>query len=436
MIDKYYRARAEATLALIHVEEGIWAKEALDKLSTNVDKGLATEIIYGTLQNLLFIDHILSFYLKHPLQKLTPPIRNILRSAVYQLNFLDRVPAKKVIFDSVRLAGRYGHKGVQSLVSGVLNNIVREKKWTLPDDDLKRLSLQYSHPEWIVSRWLEELGLVATEQLLAWNNQRQPLCLRVNTLVNSAQDYMQKLTLAGVDYKQDPEIKEALYLSKPGEVTELPGYNSGAFQPQSKASMLVALILDPKPGEKVADFCAAPGTKTGHIAELMANQGQITAIDISEERLTKAKENLARLQVTNVKFLAQDATKVDLELQDKILVDAPCSGLGTLSHRPDARYQKTETSLQGLPEIQLAILKNAARHLKPGGEIVYSTCTTEKRENAEVVENFLREHEDFFEVEKIPFRGLIKQSKGYMSWPQNTKTDGFYYCRLKKKPNK
>lgn len=431
--DKYYRAREEALLALVSVEEGIWAKEALDKFTDSGDKALSTEITYGTLQNKLLLDYILGFYLEYPLQKLTPQIRNILRSALYQLQFLDRMPPKKVIYDAVRLAGRFGHRGVQGLVNGVLNNVLRKKKWTLPETTLERLSIQYSHPLWIVKRWHQDLGARETEELLKWNNQRHDLCVRVNTLVTTPEEYSRILTDSEMDFRVDPEIKQAFYIAKSGSVVELPDFSKGTIQPQSKASMLVAIALDPKPGEMIADLCAAPGTKTGHLAELMKNTGHITAVDLSMERLELAKRNLERLRVDNVRFLGADATQVDLPLQDRILVDVPCSGLGILSHRPDARYHKTEASLVELPKLQLSILERAAYLLKPGGIIVYSSCTTEKRENSNVIELFLNENNNFYEEEIPLIKGLYRDKYGYQSYSHKTDTDGFYYCRLRKR---
>lgn len=433
MKDRYYRAREEATLALVHVEEGMWAKEALSYLSDRGDKALSTEIVYGTLQNLLLIDHILSFYLKYPLSKLTPHIRNILRGAIYQLHFLDKVPQKIVVYDSVRLAGRYGHKGVQGLVSGVLNNFLREKRWVLPQETAKRLSLEYSHPQWLVERWLETLGKEETEALLKWNNSRTPLCVRVNTLVNSPKDYAKILEKANIPFAIDTDINQAFYLEKTGSVTELPGFASGSIQPQSKASMLVAYLLEPKPNESILDLCAAPGTKTSHIAEFMKNTGTITAVDISEKRLESAQVNLERLKVTNVSFVAKDARYFQIASQDKILVDAPCSGLGILKNRPDARYQKTKESLEDLPKLQLEILNNAATLLRPGGILVYSTCTLEKRENSKVIEQFLLKHNEFYEEEIKGITGLTREKRGYQSYPHKTHTDGFYYCRLRKR---
>ena len=431
--NKYYRAREEALLALVSIEEGLWAKEALDKFTDSGDKALSTEITYGTLQNKLLLDYILGFYLEYPLQKLTPQIRNILRSSLYQLQFLDRMPPKKVIYDAVRLAGRFGHKGVQRLVSGVLNSVLREKRWTLPEATLERLSIQYSHPLWLVKRWYQDLGVRETEDLLKWNNKRHDLCVRVNTLVTTPEEYSRVLTDLGIAFRVDPEIKQALYIAKSGSVLEMPHFSEGAIQPQSKASMLAAIALDPKPGEMITDLCAAPGTKTGYLAELMLNTGHITAIDLSLDRLDLAKKNLERLKVKNVEFLVADATQVNLPLQDRILVDVPCSGLGTLSHRPDARYHKTEASLLELPKLQLSILERAAYLLKPGGILVYSSCTTEKRENSNVIELFLKENNNFYEEEIPLIRGLYRDKYGYQSYSHKTDTDGFYYCRLRKR---
>ena len=252
-------------------------------------------------------------------------------------------------------------------------------------------------------------------------------------MVIDADEYVQLLDEQGIKYFRDHDIPAAVYLPKSGRVGDLPLFAEGAVQPQSKASMLVALILGAQPHEVVLDLCAAPGTKTGHIAELMKNTGKITAVDISEERLVLARENLARLKVKNVQFVQSDATQLELPQFDRVLVDAPCSGLGTLAHRPDARYQKTEESLRSLPELQLQIINRAAKLLKPGGVLVYSTCTTEKAENWQVVENFLQLNPDFVEEEEIPqITGLVKTQHGFQSYSHRTDTDGFYYCRLRK----
>ena len=400
--NEYYWAREKAALALVAVEGGMWAKDALEKF-TGEDKttdALLTEIVYGTLQNLLFLDHVLSFYLKHPLEKLTPHVRNILRSALYQLHFLDQYPKVRLSMMQLGWQGASATKA-WGLVNGVLRSFLR-KKVAAADACVDRLSVQYSHPKWLVERWVEELGAEETERLLKWNNNRHPLCARVNSLVIDADEYVQLLDEQGIKYFRDHDIPAAVYLPKSGRVGDLPLFAEGAVQPQSKASMLVALILGAQPHEVVLDLCAAPGTKTGHIAELMKNTGKITAVDISEERLVLARENLARLKVKNVQFVQSDATQLELPQFDRVLVDAPCSGLGTLAHRPDARYQKTEESLRSLPELQLQIINRAAKLLKPGGVLVYSTCTTEKAENWQVVENFLQLNPDFVEEEEIP----------------------------------
>ncbi len=197
--------------------------------------------------------------------------------------------------------------------------------------------------------------------------------------------------------------------------------------------MLVAYLLEPKPNESILDLCAAPGTKTSHIAEFMKNTGTITAVDISEKRLESTQVNLERLKVTNVSFVAKDARYFQINSQDKILVDAPCSGLGILKNRPDARYQKTTESLEDLPKLQLEILNNAATLLRPGGILVYSTCTLEKRENSKVIEQFLLKHNEFYEEEIKGITGLTREKRGYQSYPHKTHTDGFYYCRLRKR---
>lgn len=406
-----------------------------------LERALATELAYGVLRWRGRIDYVLGRFLKRPLSALTPWIRNALRLGVYQLLFLDRIPPSAAVNESVKLARQYGHAGTAGLVNGVLRALIRAGEPPIEAaDTADELSLRYSHPRWLVERWLTALGRDETEALLARDNEVPPLTVRVNTLRTTTATLRDRLTAAGVTVSPCQYIADGLELHGFDALTELPGYREGHFIVQDEAAMLVGLVAAPAPGEHVLDACAAPGGKTTHLAELMGDRGTVLAVDSQPERLRLVAANVARLGLQNVQIVAADARDLGGEYAgwaDRILVDAPCSGLGTLRRRPDARWRKEAGAGDELAPLQLGILEGVLPCLRPGGTLTYSTCTIDERENQAVVHAFLARHP---ELSGDDLRGAVPagltDAIGADGWwlqtyPHRHGIDGFFVARLR-----
>ena len=407
------------------------------------DQALLTQLIYGALRWRGRIDWQLSRVLPRPLAGMNGYLRNLLRLTLYQLFFLDRVPDYAAVNEGVELAKRRGGPKAAGLVNAVTRRLLREKDHLadLPEGDAARqLSVQWSHPEWLVKKWLGYFGGKETEALLRANNEESPLVLRANRLKVDREALLQKLTAAGIEAIRSSWAPQAIVLKTGSPVVKLPGFAEGLFQVQGEASQLVAFLLDPKPGERVLDACAAPGGKTTHIAELMEDRGELVANDISARGLEKLKENVQRLGLTCVEAVAADVTQ-GLKGQlaspyDRILADVPCSGLGTLRSHPEAKWHREEKDIGRLSRLQRKILEQLPRYLKPGGILVYATCTLTREENEEVVEDFLRDHDDFAlengaDFLPEPARRLVRGNY-FLALPHKHGTDGFFAARMRK----
>jgi len=407
------------------------------------DRALLTQLIYGALRWRGKIDWQLSRVLQRPLAGMNGYLRNLLRLTLYQLFFLDRVPDYAAVNEGVDLAKRRGGRKAAGLVNAVARRLLREKDRPadLPEGDAARqLSVQWSHPEWLVKKWLGYFGREDTEALLRANNEESPLVLRANRLKVDREALVEKLRGAGIEASPAPWSPQAIVLKTGSAVTKLPGFEEGLFQVQGEASQLVAFLLDTKPGERVLDACAAPGGKTTHIAELMENRGELVANDISARGLEKLKENVQRLGLTCVQAVTADLTqglKGKLALPyDRILADVPCSGLGTLRSHPEAKWHREERDIQRLSRLQRKILEQLPRYLKPWGVLVYSTCTLTRDENEEVVEDFLRRHDDFVLEDAADFlpepaRRMVRGNY-FLALSHKHGTDGFFAARMRK----
>jgi 16S rRNA (cytosine967-C5)-methyltransferase len=362
--------------------------------------------------------------------------RNILRLAAYQMIHLDRVPASAAVNTATELAKRHGNKS--GYVNGLLRTVERNKgSLPLPpaDSPLSRLSVLYSHPAWLVRRWLERFGLQATDAALMSNNRPAPLVIRANTLSGSRD------TLLSLLEGQSASVRATRYapagieiLSSPG-ITTLPAFQEGRFLVQDESAQLVALLLAPQPGERVLDACAAPGGKATHIAELMGDRGEVVALESDGRRIGKIGENSGRLGITIIRPLSGDAATHRDRAYDRVLVDAPCSGLGVLRRHPDGRWTKTEESIIERAHQQANILRNCARLVRPGGVLVYATCTTEPEENEDVVGDFLAKHPAFTLDDPRPIlpaaaAGLIGSDLLFRTFPKELTMDGFFAARL------
>ncbi len=404
-----WTAREMALQVIYQVnEEQAYANLALDKMMAKEpgmdsrDKGLATELVYGSIKYRGRLDWVLNHYAKPKVSKMDPWIRNILREGLYQLMFLDKIPPSAAVNEAVNLAKIYGKRGSEKFVNGVLRSAQRGMADLEYPHRGKQpvgyLSVTYSFPDWIVGRWYKAYGLKKAEAMCQYFNAPAPLWVRTNTLKISPEALKSQLEEQGLAVTISQRIPEGLRIDSAVHLYELALFQEGYFTVQDESSMHVGRAADPKSGQRVLDVCSAPGGKTTHMAQLMHNSGQIVACDIHPHRLDLINENCKRLGITNVQTQLQDgehlAEAFDQDF-DVVLVDAPCSGLGVLGRRADARWSKQPADIAELSHLQQSILGQAAQVTKPGGSLVYSTCTMTDEENIQVVEHFLAEHEDF-----------------------------------------
>ncbi len=398
-----------------------------------------TELVYGTVKAVGTIDWYLQQCLTRPLSKIEPMILSVLRISAFQILYLERIPAAAACNEAVKLARRYSHEGSAKFVNGVLRGLLRKlESIKLPvreEDEAGYLSLKFCHPRWLVKRWLGQFGSEATEKLCVFNNTPAPMCLRVNTLVTDRETLMQDLQQLGAEVRASTWSADGIICSKMPALNSVMSKLHDKFYVQDESSMLVGRVIAPQPGENVIDLCSAPGGKTTHMAQLMGNKGSILAGDIHEHKLKLIEDNAARLGINIIKPQLMDATVFMPELEssaDKVLVDAPCSGLGVLRRRAEARWRKKKADLKIFPPLQLQILNNAAKYVKKGGLLVYSTCTIETAENHYLVKAFLDANSEWeYAGFKHPVSG--ETVKELQLLPQVDGIDGFYICALKRK---
>lgn len=420
-----------------------WADASLkaqlrrDGLS-GADAALATRIVYGVLQNRALLDFYLSAYCSQKLSRLQPPLADILRIGAYQILFLDKVPDRAAVNESVELAKKNGRGAASGLVNAVLRKLSLNKAQlpAIPErDETQALSIRYSHPKWLVRRLLALLGREEAESFLAADNAVAPLTVQVNTLRTTAAALTARLADAGVTAAAHPWVPDCLELTGSGDLTELDAFREGLFFVQDPAAKLVSLIAAPQKGGRVIDVCAAPGGKSFGAAVAMGDEGEILACDLHENKLKRIEEGAARLGLKSIQTFAADGTVFRPEWADSadtVLVDAPCSGLGIIRKKPDVRY-KSPDDLFTLTVAQAAILENAARYVRPGGVLLYSTCTILPEENGQVVDGFLAGHPDFSR-ETFALPAPVGEQPGELTlWPHRHGTDGFYICRLRRR---
>jgi len=367
-----------------------------------LDRAFITELVYGVLRRRGYLDWVIGRFSARARQRQSIKLKNLLRLGSYQLLFLDRVPASAAVDESVRLAKAFGGKAVAGFVNAVLRAVTRAETIPLPDptdDPVLHISVKHSHPEWLVKRWLRRLGPERTVALCIANNEIPPVTVRVNSLRTSREALAAELKSEGIEVTPCRVSTAGLKLRGVADLRQLSAYQRGDFYIQDEAAQLVGFTVDPTPGERLLDACAAPGGKSTHLAELMGDRGEITAADADPKRLERIVQNASRLGLGSVRPIAVDATR-SLEAlgkvpYDRVLVDAPCSGLGILRRNPEAKWYKNETSIGKMAAFQSSILDRVAPRLKPGGVLVYSTCTTEPEENEELIGAFLAGHRDF-----------------------------------------
>ena len=438
------RERALKIINAVHEREAYanvaLAKELKKGGLSEMDRRFVTELVYGTVKAGETLDWIIRRYINRPLSKVDPMVRDILRMGVYQLRYMDKVPASAACNESVELAKLVGHVGQAKFVNGVLRTMVREpEKGAFPSGKGQatvQLALEKQHPEWLVRRWIKEFGYEEAHQLCSFNNAQPPLTVRTNTLKTNRSELMLELVADGVECESSQLTPEGIVIKSHGALDSMRALQEGYCQVQDESSMLVAHVVDPQPNELVLDVCSAPGGKTTHIAALMRNQGRIVAGDIYQHKLDRIMDNAQRLGITIIEPMLMDAREVWQEFPqqaDRVLVDAPCSGLGVLRRKPDSRWRKSKELLSELPKLQLQILKSAGAAVKPGGLLVYSTCTIAREENQDVVKAFLEMAGEFSLVnagERLP---VPREDDMVQLYPQRDGTDGFFIACMRRK---
>jgi 16S rRNA (cytosine967-C5)-methyltransferase len=433
-------------------EHGAFAEPLLDAylsraLLTNIhDRRLITQIVYGTLRMRGRLDWIIDHLYRGNFISMDVGIKNILRTGLYQFLFTERIPDFAIVDEAVEIT-KILHPAQSGLVNAILRNAIRKKDDIVyPEigkDPSLHISIVHSHPLWMVKKWITIFGVEETAALCRANNEIPPTALRVNTLKTTRERTMEELLLNGFDVKVTDYSPDGLILSNPAmSIRETKCYTSGHIQVQDEASQLIARLADPKPGENILDICAGVGGKTTHIAEVMNNTGSITAIDISEKKIEALRKNATRLGVTIVDTQVGDARekqgKAFSGRFDKIIVDAPCSGLGTLRRNPEIKWRTTPEGLKKCAVLQKALMESAALYLKKGGFLIYSTCTIMPEENEEVIKDFMSHHPDFMITHPLnTINSRLVDNRGYFrSYPHRHGTDGFYGAVLVKKSSK
>ncbi len=447
-------ARQLALNVLLQVQAGAYADVALHrtlsqaKLSESdslgersAERAFATELVYGIVRRQRTLDALIDQMGTRPANKQPPVLRLVLHLGLYQLRYLTAVPDSAAVNTSVDLAKANGLGKLSGVVNGLLRQYIRQSKQDtdplrLPDQPAIALGIRHSYPDWLIALWLDQLGIEETDRLCQWFNQVPSIDLRVNRQQATVEAVKTAFAAADIAIAPIPGVPWGLRLvNHQGALTNLPGYEAGWWSVQDASAQLVGLLLDPQPGETVLDVCAAPGGKATQMAEIVGNEGKVWACDRALSRLKKITANATRLGLTNLHTHAGDSTDLAQfhSQADRVLVDAPCSGLGTLHRHADARWRQTPDSIATLAELQSALLSEAAHCVKPGGTLVYATCTLHPAENEAVIEAFCRAHPTW-QVQPPPSgfgNGLEVAPAGWVRvWPHRQNMDGFFMARL------
>jgi 16S rRNA (cytosine967-C5)-methyltransferase len=417
-------------------------KHPLDRL----DAGLVTEIVYGTIQRLNTLDYFLGRFVAKGVHKLEPWVRSLLRLSLYQIVYLERIPPHATVNEAVNIAKKKGHQGISGMVNGILRNAIRRKDELIIPPDLpviERIALLHSHPQWMVSRWITQFGEETAALICQANNNAPKTSARVNLLKHTTQEMIEILRQEGTEAGPSELSASAIIVEQGGNLAFTRWFKEGSITIQDESSMLVAEAVEPLLGMRVLDCCAAPGGKTTHLAEIMHDEGLIVACDVHPHKIMLIREQAQRLNLQAIETIQCDA--VDLPLKyaeasfDCILLDAPCSGLGVIRRKPDLKWSKQERQIADIASLQNKLLNAVHSLLRPGGLLVYSTCTMEYDENQGMIKRFLQQNPDYtleaFPKEMLANTIALKseaESGMLQILPHYYGSDGFFIARMRK----
>lgn len=402
------------------------------------EKGLATELVYGIIENKYYLNYIIDKLSKIKSKKMSTYVKISLWLGIYQILFLDSIKEHAAVNESVSLIKKYDKKS-SGFVNAILRNVIRNKETIMnieKDNNIDKLSIKYSYSKWIIEKWTNSFGEEFTEDLLESNSEKPNLYIRVNTTKISRDKLIEKLNEVGIKCSKVNGIDEAILVQNLKNIENNKLFKEGYFTVQDISSMLVGKVTNPKEGSLVLDMCSAPGGKTTHLATLMNNTGQVISRDIFEHKLKLIKSTVNRLGLKNIKIENFDALKLDKNSIDKfdyVIADVPCSGMGIIKRKPEIKFKKEE-ELKDLPTIQKDILKNASKYVKVGGYLTYSTCTIHDEENIDIINEFLKENNNFKlePIEEVKI-DLENQEKGYIKiYPNIHGMDGFFIAKFKR----
>ena len=400
------------------------------------DRALVTELVYGTIRRKKTLDMIISNYIKD-ISLMDEKVLNILRMAIYQMHFLDKVPEFAACNEAVELAKQISVQD-SKLVNGILRSYTKNPDDMDVKDKIDRLVYQYSYEPWFIRMIYKQYGEENGRKILAGLNSTPKVTVRVNTCKADYDEVYERLEEMGYDIEEGYACPEAIIIRGGSSIESNELFKEGLITVQDESAMIVAPLLDLEENDTVLDLCAAPGGKTTHIAELLEGKGKVYGFDLHENKLSLIKDNAERLGLNNIEIKEMDATKIDslyVSSADKVLIDVPCSGIGIIRKKPEIKWNKTRKSLKELIPTQREIMENAWQYLKNGGIMIYSTCTLNKEENEDNVEWFVNKHKDA-QVEKI-FLGsmdnFVYNSDGSLTILPNEYMDGFYIAKIVKK---
>ncbi len=406
---------------------------------TSVQKALITQLVNGTLRNMLHIDYIINKFSKTPVKKMKSLILNSLRIGIYQIMYMDKIPVSAACNEAVKIVKKRGFYNLSGFVNGILRNVARNKdNIEYPDENtIEYLSIKYSYPKWILEYWLKELDFESIKAVCKANNNAPKITICVNTNKISKKELIKKLKSEGIEAKGNTNLDNSIYISKINNISETKCYKEGLFHIMDESSILSVKALSPKEGSLVVDVCAAPGGKSFACAYSMKNKGKIISRDIYEHKLKLIDEGSKRLGADIIKTEVKDALEADNTKADYVIIDAPCSGLGLVRKKPDIKYNKTIEDINSLAEIQRNMLSICQNMVKENGVLLYSTCTISHKENIDNIkwfcENYDFEPEDLtpYISENIKFETT---KLGYIQiTPDKMDSDGFFIARLRRK---